>query len=300
MRKRGLGKGLEALIPVHPEVSSEKDTHNVVEIPVEQIEPNVFQPRKTFDEEKLDELAASIKENGVIQPIVVRPLAGEKFELVVGERRWRACRKVGISLIPAVVKDLSDVDLTAMALIENIQREDLNALEEAWAYRTLMQEFSLTQSELSQKVGKSRSFIANLVRLLSLPEKIRQHLANGELSVGHARALLGLPSEQQMIDLCQKILNEELTVRETEKIIKNIGRESLKKKTNTSKKLETSWEKETLFIQEQLEELLNTKVKVNDRRGKGSIVIQYFGEEELKRILELIFKRDSNVSRETF
>jgi len=228
MAKRGLGKGLGALIPTDLDVMAEltqaeetvPNDNKIVEIKIDLIEPNKYQPRKVFQQEALEELAKSIKEHGLVQPIVVRK-AGDKFELVAGERRWRAAKLAGLEKIPALIKDFNLQETTEIALIENIQREDLNPLEEASAYQLLLDEFKLTQEELAKKVGKSRPYIANTLRLLSAPTEIQQHVIEGKLTAGHARALLPLPPAGQ-IQLAEKIIKENLSVRETEAIVKSV------------------------------------------------------------------------------
>lgn len=224
MSKRGLGKGLGALIPTTNPVQYDPDKDTISELNIHEILPNSFQPRKNFDPDKLSELAASIKEHGVIQPVIVRPHS-EGYELVVGERRLRACKQLGLEKIPAVIRALSDRDMTEMALIENIQRHDLNPIEEAKAYKKLIEEFGLTQEEVAKKVGKSRPFIANYLRILHLPELIHDYLAKGVLTVGHARPLLSIENQSLQLQLVKQIIDNGLSVRETENLIKK----SLKK-----------------------------------------------------------------------
>ena len=221
MVKRGLGKGLGALIPTPEVVEYNPEQDVVLEISVEEIIPNSFQPRKEFDPEKLQELASSIQEHGVIQPVIVRPrLNNTGYELVVGERRLRACKMIGLEKIPAVIKTLSDQEMTEIALIENIQRENLNPVEEAKAYKRLIEEFGLTQEEVAKKVGKSRSFVANFLRLLQLPSDILDLLADGKVTVGHVRPLLSLVNESLQRQVVKEILERNLSVRETEETVK--------------------------------------------------------------------------------
>lgn len=299
MAKKGLGKGLSALIPssLNPEMTTTIETENnngntatrVVEIAVEQIEPNKYQPRKVFNADGLEELALSIKEHGVVQPVVVRKIEEDKYQLVAGERRWRACKIAGLETIPAIIKGYSEQETTEIALIENIQREDLNPLEEAAAYKVLIEEFGLTQEELSKKVGKSRPYIANSLRLLNLPEQIKEMVANGSISAGHGRALLSLPEAGQL-RLAEKIQKEGLTVRETEALVKSIGilgseQQQNKKKENTAKK---DLSPEIIDIEEKLRHYFGTKVRLLNNNNGGKIEIEYYSVEELNRILDLL------------
>ncbi|WP_227763514.1 ParB/RepB/Spo0J family partition protein [Zhaonella formicivorans] len=298
MAKKGLGKGLSALIPssINPEMTTTIETENnngntatrVVEIAVEQIEPNKYQPRKVFNADGLEELALSIKEHGVVQPVVVRKIEEDKYQLVAGERRWRACKLAGLETIPAIIKGYSEQETTEIALIENIQREDLNPLEEAAAYKVLIEEFGLTQEELSKKVGKSRPYIANSLRLLNLPEQIKEMVANGSISAGHGRALLSLPEAGQL-RLAEKIQKEGLTVRETEALVKSIGilgsQQQNKKKGNTGKK---DLSPEIIDIEEKLRHYFGTKVRLLNNNNGGKIEIEYYSVEELNRILDLL------------
>jgi ParB family chromosome partitioning protein len=299
MAKKGLGKGLSALIPssLNPEMTTTIETENnngntatrVVEIAVEKIEPNKYQPRKVFNADGLEELALSIKEHGVVQPVVVRKIEEDKYQLVAGERRWRACKIAGLETIPAIIKGYSEQETTEIALIENIQREDLNPLEEAAAYKVLIEEFGLTQEELSNKVGKSRPYIANSLRLLNLPEQIKEMVANGSISAGHGRALLSLPEAGQL-RLAEKIQKEGLTVRETEALVKSIGilgseQQQNKKKENTAKK---DLSPEIIDIEEKLRHYFGTKVRLLNNNNGGKIEIEYYSVEELNRILDLL------------
>lgn len=281
MSKRGLGRGLQALLPSSPDENF--DHEKVVELKVQDIRVNKNQPRHTFDEEKLQELALSIKEHGVVQPIIVRPAEQGKYELVAGERRWRACRIIGQEKIPAIIKNLSEKETSEIALIENIQREDLNPIEEAGAYKILMEEYGLTQEELSRRVGKSRPFIANAVRLLSLPEQVRNMVAQGTISAGHARALLTLPRQKQQEEVAKRIAQKGMSVRQTEKAIRDILREREGAKKITKKEDPVLKE-----IEERLKNRLSTKVKINHGEKRGTIEIEYYGEEDLQRLLEAL------------
>lgn len=283
MSKRGLGKGLGALIPSSNNVQYDPENDKVVNLNIEEIKPNSFQPRKNFDPEKLAELAASIKEHGVIQPVIVRPDT-EGYELVVGERRLRACKQMGINTIPAVIKTLTDEEMTEIALIENIQRHDLNPVEEARAYKRLMVEFGLTQDEVAKKVGKSRPFIANFLRLLQLPEEILDFLDKGILSVGHVRPLLTIDNKSLQIELANKIIENKLSVRNAEELAKkaqkNITKEKKEKKSTGSPVLNN--------IKDQLQIKFGTKVIIKDDGKKGKIEIEYYNQEDLQRILDII------------
>jgi ParB family chromosome partitioning protein len=296
MAKRGLGKGLQALIP--PVSSLEKnntgDYNEVQYLSLIDIIPNTYQPRKNFNQEKLQELADSIKEHGVVQPIVVRAGEKKKYEIVAGERRWRACKLLDMDTIPAIIKDFSDQQITEIALIENVQREDLNPVEEAWAYKTLLEEFDLTQELLSAKVGKSRSYIANMMRLLNLPIEIQEFLSDGQLSVGHARALLAINEIDKQLDITKKIINQGLNVRETEKLVKQTINESseTEKEINKNKTEEIS-SPFNIIIEEKLQEVLRTKVKLKQKNNeRGKIEIEYYTKDDLERILELISGED--------
>ncbi|MDK2822983.1 MAG: ParB family transcriptional regulator, chromosome partitioning protein [Clostridia bacterium] len=284
MSKRGLGKGLGALIPTTNPVQYDPDKDTISELNIHEILPNSFQPRKNFDPDKLSELAASIKEHGVIQPVIVRPHS-EGYELVVGERRLRACKQLGLEKIPAVIRALSDRDMTEMALIENIQRHDLNPIEEAKAYKKLIEEFGLTQEEVAKKVGKSRPFIANYLRILHLPELIHDYLAKGVLTVGHARPLLSIENQSLQLQLVKQIIDNGLSVRETENLIKkSLKKSAVKNKTGKASTLSPILND----IQDRLRNRFSTKVNIKDDGKKGKIEIEYYNHDDLQRILELI------------
>jgi len=295
--RRGLGRGLEALIPnfdVEPEEMSEGGVGGVgrvVLLPVANIVPNRFQPRRDFNEEKLKELAESIKEHGVVQPVVVRK-DGEKYEIVAGERRWRACLLLKMDTIPAIVKDIDNQELTEIALIENIQRQDLNALEEASAYQLLIKEFGYTQEDLAKRIGKSRSAVANTLRLLLLEKRVQEMLQEGELTAGHARALLALEGPAQ-VAAAEKVVGEELNVRQTEALVKGVLRKEAAAQEDAPEE-EESGEEDSLYailesVEESLRDALGTQVRIKSRnREKGRIEIEYYGYEELERIIDLI------------
>ncbi len=275
MSRQALGRGLRSLIP-----QVEEDNHAGVEqISVDSIVPNPFQPRKHFDEEKLDQLVNSIKQHGVLEPIIVRK-AAEDYQIVVGERRWRACSLAGFTTIPAVVRDFSDRQMTEVALIENLQREDLNVIEEAEGYLRLIHEFSLTQEDVALSVGKKRSSVANTLRLLSLDDRVKELVVEGVLSRGHAKVLLSVEDTSERQHLAERIIREDLSVRHLEKIIKSTPRVPRRTMVNE--------DPEVQVLQEELQRVLGTKVRLDYRKGKGKIEIEYYSDEELERILEFM------------
>lgn len=275
---KGLGKGLEAFFP-----DRVIEDDRVEQIAISKLRPNPYQPRKTFSEEAIDELAESIGKHGVLQPIIVRKTI-KGYEIVVGERRMRAAKKAGLKEIPAVVREFSDNEMMELALIENLQREDLNPIEEARAYEKLIEHFSITQDELAKRIGKSRPHIANHLRLLQLPKLVQQFIADGKLSMGHGRALLGLKDKQKMSALLEKILKEKLSVRDVEALVQrmneNVSRETKRKPPLLSPFLKMK--------QKELEERLGTSVTIKRGKRKGKIEIEFFSEEDLERIIELI------------
>ncbi|KEI94578.1 plasmid stablization protein ParB [Clostridium botulinum A2B7 92] len=278
-KKSALGKGLGALIP---EKSQEnKDSINTISINL--IKPNNEQPRKSFDEEKIGYLAQSIKEHGIIQPLVLKK-EGNLYTIVAGERRWRAAKLVGIKRIPAVVMDLDDRSVLEISLIENIQRQDLNCIEEAQAYKNLIQEFKITQDVLSIRIGKSRAAIANCMRLLALDKRVQQYLIDGVITEGHGRALLALKENELQYKLSQTIIDENLSVRETERIIRNIYKEK-KNKNNAKYNDILPYYKD---IKSKLESLFDTKVNLQNNKNKGKIEIEYYSEDDLQRILDIL------------
>ncbi len=284
MKSKRLGKGLEALIPqVSPDDQSEK-TEALYEVAVSEIKPNSLQPRHEFDREKLDQLKQSILENGVIQPVTVRKVDGF-YELIAGERRFRAVSELGFKKVPAYVIDVeSDEKMLEMALIENIQRDDLNAIEIAKAYQRLQKEYGLTQEEVSQKVGKERATVANFIRLLKLPEPIQESIQKDEISMGHARALMGLNTRGQQIDLWKKILKNGLNVRKVETLVRDAASD-----TNDKKAFKQS-EKSSFIVEceNTLRSALGTQVQIKPGHKGGKIEVAYFSDDELERLLELI------------
>jgi ParB family transcriptional regulator, chromosome partitioning protein len=280
-KRSALGKGLSALIPDAPEHQP-----GVVEVDVDRLRPNQYQPRRGVDDARLDELAGSIKTHGVIQPIVVRRVDGE-YHIIAGERRWRAAQRAGLARVPVVVRDVSDKDpqdVLEMALIENIQRENLNPIEEGLAYRRLGEEFGLTQDAIATAVGKDRSTVANVVRLLKLPEEIQQEVASGRLSMGHARALLALPDESSQRALSRDIVARGLSVREAESLV----RKALEPAPPPAKKAPAAPDVHTRAAEDTLRLRLGTRVRIVRRGQKGRIEIDFVSEEELIRIYDAL------------
>ncbi len=287
-KKKALGRGLSSLIPTK-KVSTEggvdeNNDEGIRTLSLTSIVASSTQPRRHFDQETLTELATSIKGTGLIQPIVVRQV-GSEFEIIAGERRWRACKIAGLNEVPVVVRKLSDKDAFAIALVENIQREDLNPLEEASAYRRLVDEFGFTQNELAETVGKSRSGVANTMRLLQLPEAVQKYVISGQLSAGHARSLIGF-SKAESEELAELIVKHGYTVREAEEL----ARESKDGEKKTFKKSKSKFrdDVQTRNIAEELQRVLGTKVLLKDRKGKGCIEIQYANYDVLQDVLDRI------------
>lgn len=283
MEKRpALGKGLSALIPDVPDVRPSVSTN---EVDVDRIRPNELQPRHHFEDAALDDLAASIKSNGVIQPIIVRKVE-DGFRIIAGERRWRAAQRAGLTRVPIVVKDVPegrDAQLLEMALIENIQREDLNPIDEAAAYEKLINDFKLTQEEIAAAVGKDRSSVANYLRLLKLPQEVRAEVAAGRLSMGHARALLGLPDEGGQRQVARDVVARNLSVRETESIVKRLGQAA-----PPARRAPAPPDVHTRAAEDKLRLVLGTRVHIH-RRGKGGrIEIDFGSEDELHRLYEYL------------
>jgi ParB family chromosome partitioning protein len=281
MTKR-LGKGLDALITSLHIDESDK----IVQIPLSQLRANPYQPRKHFNEDSIKELAESIKEHGVIQPIIVRKVL-KGFEIIAGERRFRASQVSGMATIPAVERNFSDQQVMEIALIENVQREDLNAMEIAVSYQAIIDQFSLTQEELSAKVGKSRSHIANFLRLLLLPEAIKQYVSRGTLSMGHARAIVGVKDDKLKKELAETAISKQWSVRDLEEEIKKLE-ELPGKEKETSKKKEKNRDPHINQAEEQLRELYRTTVKIKQQNNRGKIELIYYSQDDLNRLLELL------------
>ncbi len=291
-KKRGLGKGLGALIPPSPTprpVSSEVQA-GAIEIPVDQIVPNPHQPRQSIDEVSLQELADSISEHGLIQPLIVTRV-GTGYQLIAGERRWRASRLAGLSVVPAIIKESSPQQMLELALVENIQRADLNPLEEAEAYAQLMQEFNLTQEAVAERVGKSRTAVANTVRLLNLPQEIKNNLAAGKISEGHARALLSLKSQEEQLQALHAILSRGLNVRQTEALVKQFSdsHQPIKPKRPPL----SPHDKRLLS---RFESRLGTRVELSRTDVEaGKITIHFYSQEELQAIFNAIVGEDEEL-----
>lgn len=286
MAKKGLGKGLNSLFNEEDieEVTSEitkSSEGDIKKVRMSLIEPNKKQPRRHFDEEKITALADSIKEHGLIQPIIITPSDNNMYKIVAGERRWRAAKKANLKEIPAVIRKYSEEQVAEIALIENLQRENLNPIEEAIGYNLLMDEFNLTQELISQRVGKSRSAIANSLRLLSLEDEIQKMLILGTLTSGHARAILSLDDKELRIALSKHIIEDNLNVRQAEALAKQLQ----KKKPQKKKSEKTPYDIEIEKIQNTLSSAMGTKVRINHTAKKGKIEIEYYGNEDLERVL---------------
>ncbi|MFR8085101.1 MAG: ParB/RepB/Spo0J family partition protein [Faecalimonas sp.] len=297
MKKRGLGKGLDALfssdevmepqeeyMPVSENPSSEESKEVVQTVDIYTVEPDREQPRKNFDPEKLQELSDSIRQYGVLQPLLVQK-EKDYYKIIAGERRWRAARLAGLTEIPVIVKEFTPQDSMAVSLIENLQRQNLNPMEESMAYQKLLTEFSMTQEQVAEKLGKSRSAIANSLRLQNLPEAVQKSISEGMISMGHAKVLLGLEDPAEQARLAVRIIGEKLTVRELEQILAEKKPMKAKKK---SEKKETAKDLATRMAEERMKELLGTQVNIKKGAKKGKIEIEYHSEEELDRILNFL------------
>src|SRR6266576_5516750 len=287
MQKKGLGRGLSALIPSAAEPKIEARSEQApFEIAVDRITPSPFQPRRAFDEGKIAELAGSIRNQGIIQPLIVRP-KGDGFELIAGERRWRAAMKAGLSRVPVVVRDASDHEALQLALVENLQREDLNPIEEANGYRRLQEECHWSQEEMAEKVGKSRPAITNSIRLLSLPGEVQREVASGNLPAGQARALLGLQTEPLILSACREVIAKGLSTRDTEKLVRHLmtGRRRRRQVPLIDPDLRS--------IVEELQRSLGTRVRLipKARSTKGKIEIEYYTFPDLERIIHTITRK---------
>ena len=282
--KKVLGRGLGALIPQRPEAPEAHATPGLAEIPISQIQPNPYQPRKTFNEASIEELARSVREHGIVQPLVVTR-AGDKYKLIAGERRFRAAQKAGLTTVPALIKEMmQEGDALQIALIENIQREDLNPIEEALAYHQLHDDFQLTQEEISKRVGKERSTVANFLRLLKLPDPVKKLLASGQLSMGHARALLAIESPKKQEQLADRVVRKNLNVRQTEMLASESSPKAVEKK-------EKEKDVFTRDAEDKLQRTLRTKVEIDRRRRGGVIHIRYGSEDELIRVVDELMGR---------
>lgn len=277
-KKSALGKGLGALIP--NEIQS-NDNNKPSLISLNLIRSNDEQPRKAFDDEKIAELAQSIKEHGIIQPIILNK-KDDCYVIVAGERRWRAAKLLGLKEVPSVIMDLTDKDILEISLIENIQRQDLNPIEEALAYKKLLSDFNLTQEELSKRIGKSRVAISNIIRLIALCDTVKQYLIDEVISEGHGRALLAIADPKLQSEVAQKVIDEKLSVRELEKLIKYLNNN---KEEKPVKREINPYYKD---VTERLQNYFGTKVNISNKNNKGKIEIEYYSEEDLQRILEII------------
>lgn len=276
--QRGLGKGLDALLPRYQD-----KTANITTVSVSNLKPNKYQARKKFNDKKISELAQSIKSQGLTQPIVVTSTAtpGE-YEIIAGERRWRAAQLAGLKEVPVVVRTATEREKFLLSLTENIQREDLNPIEEASAYKQLIEEFGLTQEEIAKIVGKDRSVVANTIRLLSLPDELKTYIENGVITAGHGRSLASISEQSKQKELLKKIIDEQLSVRDLERIISEIK----SKKTLSSKRIKRSYE--LVQLESELQQIFGTKVKVKGTEKKGKIVIDYYSLAELERIVKIL------------
>lgn len=299
VKRGGLGKGLDSLIPDNGKVSDqekkvkvvEKVIEKIVEKPAEiklkinQIEPNREQPRKNFDEEALQELSESIRQFGILQPLIVQE-RGDYYVIIAGERRWRAAKLAGLKEVPVIIRKMSEQEIVEISLIENIQRENLNPIEEAAAYKRLLTEFQLKQEEVAERVGKSRTAVTNSMRLLKLDERVQQMIVEGMLSTGHARALLSIEDPDLQFQTANKVYNDNLSVREVERLVKKIGKEKPVKK-------ERNFQQDAVFqdLEEKMKAALGTKVSINRKdEKKGKIEIEYYSIEELERLMEILIK----------
>ena len=289
MAARGLGKGLDSLIPdTIGETKNKKEEKESSEtmVKVTMIEPNRDQPRKNFDEDALMELADSIKQFGLLQPILVQN-KDTHYEIIAGERRWRAAKLAGLKEIPVIIKNLTDQELVEISLIENIQREDLNPIEEAQAYKRLISEFHLKQDEVAERVAKSRTAVTNSMRLLKLCDEVQQMLVNEMLTTGHARALLAIEDPEEQYSVAQKVFDEKMSVRDVEKLVKNLHKPEKAQKKEENKSLEIIYQK----IEDRLKETLGRKVSISPKQnGSGKIEIEFYDHEDLDRLLEYMTK----------
>lgn len=283
-KKFALGKGLGALIP---EEVVEDASHKSLYISINKIKSDSDQPRKAFDSEKIVELAESIKTHGIIQPLILRKESDEQYVIVAGERRWRAAKMAGIQEVPAIVMDLNDKDTLEISLIENIQRQDLNPIEEAMAYKKLINDFKITQEDLSKRIGKSRVAIANTMRLMNLDTRVQQYLIEGIISEGHGKVLLGIEDKDKQYDVAQKLIDEKWSVRYLEKLVKKINENKDKAKEEEELDIVTinPYYKE---LKDQLQNYFGTKVNISNKKNKGKIEIEYYSEDDLQRILDII------------
>lgn len=289
-KKTGLSRGLESLIPQGIMEDIDKDSEKLTGetiVKLSQIEPNRNQPRKKFNEDSLQELADSIKQFGIIQPLIVQK-KDNYYEIIAGERRWRAARIAGVKEVPVIIKDFSEQEVMEIAIIENIQREDLNPIEEAQAYKRLLEEYNLKQDEVAERVAKSRTAVTNSMRLLKLCDNVQQMIIDGMISTGHARALISIEDPEQQYTIAQQIFDEKLSVRDVEKLVKNLNKPAkLKKAAVTDKSLEAVYQD----IEENLKQKLSTKVSITPKgNGAGKLEIEFYSHEDLEKLMDLLSK----------
>ncbi len=282
--KQALGKGMLALMDEN--IAEEIENKKTFTVPIEKIIPNRYQPRKNFDEDALKELADSIREKGIIQPLIVSDLGDGNYELIAGERRWRAAKMAGLTEVPVIIRDCTEAERLEIALIENIQRENLNSIEEALAYKEIIERLSITQDELAQKIGKNRATITNTLRLLKLPEYVREKIIKGEISEGHARVILSLEDIDKMIAFTDYIVENSLSVRDTEKAVKDFTI----KKADVSRETSNSTNYIFKSFEEELIRAVGTKVEIKGNNKKGKIEIHYFSTEEFEKIFNQLKK----------
>ena len=285
-RRPALGKGIESLLGPRPQIQ-QVETGKPLEIALDKIERNPNQTRTAFDEAKLEELAASIRATGVVQPVVVRELAGGRYQLIMGERRWRASQAAGKATIPAIVRQVSDEQAMEMTIVENLQRADLNAMEQARAFERLGREFKMTQEQIAARTGKDRASVGNFIRLLNLPESIQRLVEAGELSYGHARTLLGLASPEQMAAAARKVTAQAMSVRQTETYVQGLMNPEGAKRAGKVN-LAAAADPNVREAQDRLQRRLGLRVRIEDRKGKGRVIIEYSGVEDFDAILSAL------------
>lgn len=285
-KKFGLGKGLGALIPEEEAQEADRNSSSAANlVSINLIKPNAGQPRKAFDEEKIQQLSESIKEHGIIQPILLKK-DGDTYSIIAGERRWRAAKAAGLKEVPVIIMDIDEKGVLEISLIENIQRQDLNPIEEAWAFKKLIEDFAFTQEELGRRLGKSRTALSNTMRLLNLDARVQEYLIDGVITEGHGRAILALEDKELQYKLAQKVIDDGLTVRETEKLISEIAKGKGLEKQKPEKKMVS--DPYIVDIKNKLEERFDTKVLISSKNNKGRIEIEYYSNDDLQRIMDIL------------
>lgn len=287
IKRAGLGKGLGALIT---ENTTYDEKNSVIEVDINKIEPGVGQPRKNFDREKIEALAESIKEHGIIQPLIVTK-ENDLYYIIAGERRWRAARVAGIKKVPVIEREASTKEVVELALIENIQREDLNPVEEAEAYNKLIKDYSMTQEQVATVVGKSRPAVANMLRLLNLSKEVRNMLISGEISVGQARPLLAIEKAKEQNEVAKYVVKAELNARQIEQYVKKYLNKKEKNVEKEKINVDAVNKQEIKYVQDKLRASLGTKVTLNDKNGKGKITIEYYSKEERERLIDFLSEK---------